>query len=62
MEAFRQLQPGQAIACHFGTWQLANEGYQETLDDLHSALNAACIPEEKFIAPENGQTLRGKCN
>lgn len=62
VEAFRQLQPEQAIACHFGTWQLANEGYQETLDDLRSALNAACIPEEKFIVPENGQTLRGKCN
>lgn len=62
VEAFRQLQPKQAIACHFGTWQLANEGYEETLDDLRSALNAAGIPEEKFIAPENGQTLRGKCN
>ena len=62
VEAFQHLQPRQAIACHFGTWQLANEGYQETLDDLHNALNDAGIPAGRFIAPENGQTLRGGCN
>ena len=60
VEAFGQLQPRQAIACHFGTWQLANEGYQETLDDLNTALQAAGIPQWQFVAPENGQTLRGK--
>lgn len=59
VEAYRQLQPGQAIACHFGTWQLANEGYQETLDDLKKALQDAGIPADRFIAPQNGQTLRG---
>ncbi len=59
VEAFQQLQPRQAIACHFGTWQLANEGYQETLDDLTKALEAARIPADRFIAPDNGQTLRG---
>ena len=59
VEAFGQLQPRQAIACHFGTWQLANEGYQETLDDLEKALRNARIPHERFIAPDNGQTLRG---
>lgn len=60
VEAFQQLQPRQAIACHFGTWQLANEGYQETLDDLTKALEAARIPADKFIAPDNGQTIRSK--
>ena len=60
VEAFQHLQPRQAIACHFGTWQLANEGYQETLDDLTTALRQADIPQWQFIAPENGQTLRGK--
>ena len=59
VEAFTQLQAKLAIACHFGTWQLANEGYQETLDDLAAALSAANIPAERFLAPENGQTLRG---
>ena len=61
VEAFQHLQPRQAIACHFGTWQLANEGYQETLDDLRHALDAANIPAGRFIAPENGQTFRGCC-
>ena len=58
VEAFQQLQPKQAIACHFGTWQLANEGYQETLNDLTRALMDNHIPADRFIAPENGQTLR----
>jgi L-ascorbate metabolism protein UlaG (beta-lactamase superfamily) len=59
VEAFQQLEAQQAIACHFGTWQLANEGYDETLNDLATALAQANIPAERFIAPENGQTLRG---
>jgi L-ascorbate metabolism protein UlaG (beta-lactamase superfamily) len=62
VEAFRQLGARQAIACHFGTWQLANEGYQETLNDLHRAMQENKIPAERFLAPENGQTLRGKRN
>lgn len=59
VEAFTRLQAELAIACHFGTWQLANEGYQETLDDLAAALSAAGIPPERFPAPDNGRTLRG---
>ena len=60
VEALQHLQARQAIACHFGTWQLANEGYQETLDDLHRALQENKIPAERFLTPDNGQTLRGK--
>lgn len=59
VEVLRQLGAAQGIACHFGTWQLANEGYQETLDDLAAALNQHAIAPEKFIATENGQTIRG---
>lgn len=59
VQAFLDLQATRAIACHFGTWQLAHEGYQETLDDLAAALAAARIEPERFIAPENGQTVRG---
>ncbi|MBR2314826.1 MAG: MBL fold metallo-hydrolase [Akkermansia sp.] len=59
VEAFRQLHARQAIACHFGTWQLANEGYQETLDDLARALKENNIPAAQFITPDNGQTMRG---
>ncbi len=56
----QQLHAPLAIACHFGTWQLADDGYQENLDDLAAALNAAGIPANLFPAPDNGQTLRGK--
>lgn len=59
VEAFCHLHARQAIACHFGTWQLANEGYRETLNDLAAALKENNIPAERFITPDNGQTLRG---
>lgn len=55
----QQLHAPFAIACHFGTWQLADDGYQENLDDLAAALRAANIPHHSFPAPDNGQTLRG---
>ncbi len=55
----QQLHAPFAIACHFGTWQLADDGYQENLDDLAAALLAAGIPPHRFPAPDNGQTLRG---
>ena len=54
----QQLHAQQAIACHFGTWQLADDGYQENLDDLAAALKASGIPAEQFLAPDNGQTVR----
>lgn len=47
----------QAIACHFGTWQLANEGYRETIDDLREALHRHSIPTERFRILDNGETF-----
>lgn len=59
VEAMKALHAPLAIACHFGTWQLANEGYDETLQDLATALNQSKIDASRFIAPDNGQTLHG---
>ena len=59
VDAMQALRAPLAIACHFGTWQLANEGYDETLQDLAAALKRAGIPASRFPAPDNGQTLRG---
>ena len=59
VEAFLTLRARMGIACHFGTWQLANEGYQDTLDDLADALRANGVDPALFPAPDNGQTLRG---
>ncbi len=60
VEAFGILGAERALACHWGTWQLANEGWQETLDDLAAALKAAGIEPARFLAPLNGQTERGR--
>ena len=60
VQAMGDLRAAQAIACHFGTWQLANEGYQETLDDLAAALRRANIDPARFPAADNGQTFRGE--
>ncbi len=59
VEAFGLLCAERALACHWGTWQLANEGWQETLDDLAAALAEAGVEPVRFRAPLNGQTLRG---
>lgn len=59
VQAMQDLHAPLAIGCHFGTWQLANEGYQETLDDLAAALRSAGIAPSRFPAAENGQTFRG---
>ncbi len=59
VEAFGLLGAERALACHWGTWQLANEGWQETLDDLATALRAAGVAPKRFLAPLNGQTIRG---
>lgn len=60
VRAFRALQARQGIGCHFGTWQMGYESYDETLMDLATALLSAGIRPERFIAADNGQTLRGK--
>ena len=57
VDALLDLRAKQGIACHFGTWQLANDGYEETLADLKSALEQRNVPPQRFIAPDNGQTL-----
>ncbi len=59
VDAMLALHAPLAIACHFGTWQLANEGYEETLQDLADALQQAKLPPHCFLTPDNGQTLHG---
>lgn len=60
VRAFRALKARQGIGCHFGTWQMGYESYDETLVDLATALLAAGVSPESFVAADNGQTLRGK--
>ncbi len=47
----------QSIASHFGTFQLADDGKQEPIDDLRNALREKNLPESAFIVPEEGQGI-----
>lgn len=58
VRAFKTLRARQGMAFHFGTWQLADDGYQETLDDFREALEREGVQEASFIAPDNGFTLQ----
>lgn len=56
VQTMEDLGSPQAVACHFGTWQLANEGYQETIDNLRETLRQRGIPQERFRVLDNGET------
>ena len=60
VDIFLALRAKQALGCHFGTWQLGHEGYDETLIDLSTALHRRGIRSERFIAAENGRSFRGR--
>jgi L-ascorbate metabolism protein UlaG (beta-lactamase superfamily) len=51
------VQSRQSIGMHFGTFQLTDEGIDEPVHDLRTALRKHRIPEEHFIVPEFGQTI-----
>jgi L-ascorbate metabolism protein UlaG (beta-lactamase superfamily) len=57
-EAVRAMQAvgaGQALGHHWGTFRLTNEGVDEPVQELATALEAAEIPEERFRALRPGE-------
>lgn len=58
VRAFKILRARRGMAFHFGTWQLADDGYQETLEDFREALEQEGVQESCFIAANNGFTLQ----
>lgn len=60
LQAFRTLGAREALGCHFGTWQLGYEGYNETLQDLAAARGKYGISADRFRAAENGRSYRGR--
>lgn len=44
----------QSIACHFGTFDLADEALADVPKDLKKALDASSIPETEFFMPDEG--------
>jgi len=46
-----------SMAGHFGTFQLADDGKREPVDDLREALREKNLPESVFLVPEEGRGI-----
>jgi L-ascorbate metabolism protein UlaG (beta-lactamase superfamily) len=57
VRAFIDTGAERALAHHFGTFRLTDEGIDEPPARLAAALKAADLPKEKFIALRPGQVL-----
>jgi L-ascorbate metabolism protein UlaG (beta-lactamase superfamily) len=55
--AHLDLQPKLSIAMHFGCFRLTNEGIDDPVKDLKTALEAHKVPLREFVAPETGETI-----
>lgn len=55
VKAFQELNADQAMAIHFGTFQLSDEGYTEALDRLQHALAENHLSEDRFWVLQSGQ-------
>ena len=57
VKAHIDLGATRSIGMHFGTFQLADEGFDEPVRDLNIAREKLNIPESKFSVLEEGQAL-----
>jgi L-ascorbate metabolism protein UlaG (beta-lactamase superfamily) len=55
VQIHRDVRSQQSVACHFGTFPLADDGYEDPLTDLKSALRGNQIPEERFWVLKEGE-------
>ncbi|MBC7892957.1 MAG: twin-arginine translocation pathway signal, partial [Sphingobacteriaceae bacterium] len=49
------VRSNQSLACHFGTFPLADDGHDDPITDLKAALRTKGIPEESFWVLEEGE-------
>jgi L-ascorbate metabolism protein UlaG (beta-lactamase superfamily) len=54
---FRHLRAERAFACHWGTFRLTDEAYDEPVQRLGEALARAGIDADRFVAPPPGSVL-----
>lgn len=54
----QELGAAQSVAMHWGTYQLAAEGIQQTLDDLETSREAANVDKNTFQIMSIGETKR----
>jgi L-ascorbate metabolism protein UlaG (beta-lactamase superfamily) len=59
VRAFSETGADQALGHHWGTFRLTNEGIEQPLIDLASALDAQSVPPERFRALRPGETWEG---
>lgn len=57
VQIHKMLNIRKSIATHFGTFALADEGWNEPIKDLKSALETDTLTQEDFIALTNGESL-----
>lgn len=55
VQIHRNVRSAQSVACHFGTFPLADDGYEDPITDLKAALRASQIPEERFWVLREGE-------
>ena len=62
VQAHLILKSKMSIGCHFGTFQLTEEGIDDLINDLEIAKKKLGVNSDSFISPENGQTYFIKNN
>lgn len=55
---FNDVGAGRALGIHWGTFQLTDEAREEPVEELATALRAASIAPERFVAAEAGGVYR----
>lgn len=54
--AHKDLAATQSIGMHYGTFQLASEGFEQPKEDLRAAMEKESIAEDSFITLQEGET------
>ncbi len=62
VQAHIDLKSKFSLGCHFGTFQLTDEGIDDPPTDLEAARKKLDVKAEDFVAPENGQSFIVKAN
>lgn len=57
VQAHLDLKSRFSLGCHFGTFQLTDEGIDDPVNDLEIAKKKFNVKSEEFIAPDNGQSF-----
>ncbi|MBC7754545.1 MAG: MBL fold metallo-hydrolase [Moraxellaceae bacterium] len=57
VQAHLDLKSKLSLGCHFGTFQLADEGIDDPVNDLEKAKKKLNVKAEDFVSPDNGQSF-----